>query len=113
MKSRERDKLEKVLAGIANMARLPGAIYIVDINREHIAVKESRKLGIPIIAPIDTNCDPDLVDYPVPANDDALKSINLVTSIIAQAINEGRSARDLDEGSKQSADQEKLQEESA
>src|SRR5690606_41230191 len=77
MHSREREKLEKVLSGIADMARLPGALFVVDINREHIAVDEARKLNIPVIAMVDTNCDPDLVDFPIPANDDALKSIEL------------------------------------
>ncbi len=94
MHSREREKLVKVLSGIAAMPRLPGATFIVDINREHIAVKEARKLGIPIIAMIDTNCDPELVDYPIPANDDALKSIRLVTSVIADAVNEGKRAKE-------------------
>ncbi|QXD13798.1 30S ribosomal protein S2 [Rhodocaloribacter litoris] len=97
MKRREREKLEKVLTGIKDMARLPGALYVVDINREHIAVSEARKLGIPIIAMVDTNCDPDLVDYPIPANDDALKSIDLVTAIIANAVNEGSKEKELQE----------------
>ena len=97
MKHRERLKLEKVLTGIKDMARLPGALYIVDINREHIAVKEARKLGIPIIAMVDTNCDPDLVDYPIPANDDALKSIDLVTSAIADAVSEGHKEKQIQE----------------
>ena len=93
MKNREREKLEKVLSGISNMPRLPGALFVVDINREHIAVKEARKLGIPIIAMVDTNCDPDLVNFSVPANDDALKSIDLVAGVIASAISEGKAAR--------------------
>jgi len=93
MKAREREKLEKVLAGISNMPRLPGALFVVDINREHIAVKEARKLGIPIIAMVDTNCDPDLVDHVIPANDDALKSIDLVASVIASAISEGKASK--------------------
>ncbi len=93
MKNREREKLDKVLSGIANMPRLPGALFVVDINREHIAVKEARKLGIPIIAMVDTNCDPDLVQHVVPANDDALKSIDLVAGVIAAAISEGKAAR--------------------
>jgi small subunit ribosomal protein S2 len=94
MKAREREKLEKVLLGISKMPRLPGALFVVDINREHIAVKEARKLGIPIIAMVDTNCDPDLVNFPIPANDDALKSIDLIAGVIAGAINEGRKVRD-------------------
>ena len=97
MKQRERQKLEKVLTGIADLARLPGALFIVDINREHIAVKEARKLGIPIIAMVDTNCDPDLVNYPIPANDDALKSIDMITSVIADAVLEGSKQRDIQE----------------
>lgn len=110
MKTREREKLEKVLSGIANMAKLPGAVFVVDINREHIAVKEARKLGIPIIAIVDTNCDPDLVDFPVPANDDALKSIDLITSVIAQACNEGSKAREVDESTKKAAKARKAEE---
>jgi small subunit ribosomal protein S2 len=109
MKGREREKLERVLGGIAEMPRLPGALFIVDINREHIAVDEARKLGIPIIAMVDTNCDPDLVDYAVPSNDDALKSIDLVTSIIAAAINEGRKARDVQDASDAAEKQKRAQ----
>ncbi len=97
MKERKREKLQKVLSGIASMSRLPGALFIVDIRREHIAVEEARKLGIPIIAIVDTNCDPDLVDYPIPANDDALKSIDYITSVIADAIAEGSKERELQE----------------
>ena len=95
MKSREREKLEKILMGISKMARLPGALFVVDINREHIAVNEARKLGIPIIALVDTNCNPDLVQFPIPSNDDALKSIELIASVIASAIQEGSKSRDL------------------
>ncbi|MEQ9105180.1 MAG: 30S ribosomal protein S2 [Rhodothermales bacterium] len=97
MKNREREKLQTVLSGIQNLARLPGAIFIVDINREHIAVQEAQKLGIPIIAIVDTNCDPELVDYPIPANDDAVKSIDLITSVISQAIQEGDKERSMAE----------------
>jgi small subunit ribosomal protein S2 len=97
MRYREREKLERVLSGIAEMPRLPGALFIVDINREHIAVDEARKLGIPIIAMVDTNCDPDQADYIVPSNDDALKSIELITSVIASAVEEGRRTREVQE----------------
>ncbi|MEO1629440.1 MAG: 30S ribosomal protein S2, partial [Bacteroidota bacterium] len=90
MRRRETEKLDRVLGGIAQMGRLPGAIFIVDIRREHIAVDEARKLGIPVIAMVDTNVDPDLVDFPVPANDDAMKSIQLATRTIADAVMEGR-----------------------
>ena len=111
MKAREREKLEKILSGIQDMARLPGAIFVVDIRREHIAVREAKKLGIPIIAIIDTNCDPDLVDFPIPANDDANKSIDLITSIIAQAVAEGNKEREIHEAEaqleKQRIDEEK------
>ncbi|NNE71554.1 MAG: 30S ribosomal protein S2 [Rhodothermales bacterium] len=93
MRRREREKLEKVLSGIQDMARLPGALFIVDINREHIAVKEAKRLNIPIIAMVDTNVDPDLVDFPIPANDDAQRSIELITSVIGQAISEGAKAK--------------------
>ncbi len=92
MLSRERDKLEKVLGGIVSMNKLPGAIFLIDVKKEHIAVDEARKLGIPIYAIVDTNCDPDLVDYPVPANDDAVKSIELITSSIADTIVDTRQA---------------------
>jgi small subunit ribosomal protein S2 len=97
MRRREREKLEKVLSGIQNMARLPGALFIVDINREHIAVKEAKRLNIPIIAVVDTNCDPDLVDFPIPANDDAQRSIDLITGVIASAISEGSKEKDVQE----------------
>lgn len=95
MRRRETEKLDRVLGGIAQMGRLPGAIFIVDIRREHIAVDEARKLGIPVIAMVDTNVDPDLVDFPVPANDDAMKSIQLATRTIADAVMEGRKASEL------------------
>jgi small subunit ribosomal protein S2 len=106
MRTREHEKLDITLGGIAEMPRLPGALYIVDLNREHIAVDEARKLGIPIIAMADTNVDPDLVDYPIPSNDDALKSIQLITSVISSAIAEGSKSRDIQESTGQ-AEQEK------
>lgn len=87
--SRDREKLEKVLNGIVNMSRLPGAIFVVDIKKEHIAINEAKKLNIPVYAIVDTNCDPDLVDYPVPANDDAVKSIEIILKAIADAAIEG------------------------
>lgn len=110
MKAREYEKLEKTLGGISDMARLPGALYIVDINREKIAVREARKLGIPIIAMVDTNTDPEIVDFPIPANDDALKSIQLITSVIARSIAEGGKSRDVQESSAK-AEKEKLAQE--
>ncbi|MEO6695406.1 MAG: 30S ribosomal protein S2 [Ignavibacteria bacterium] len=87
--SRDKEKLEKVLNGIVSMTRLPGAIFVVDIRKEHIAISEAKKLNIPVYAIVDTNCDPDLVDYPVPANDDAVKSIEIITRAIADAAIEG------------------------
>ena len=95
MRRREREKLEKTLGGIADLGRLPGALLVVDLNREHIAVKEARRLGIPIIAMLDTNCDPDLVDFPIPANDDAMRSIEVVIGAIVDAIREGSQSGDL------------------
>ena len=100
---REHEKLENVLGGIREMANLPGAIFIVDVKREDIAVNEARKLGIPIIAMVDTNCDPELVDYPIPSNDDALSSIELVTSIITDAIQQGQQERQMKQQEKQKA----------
>ncbi len=85
----ETEKLEKNLGGIKEMNRLPGAIFVIDTIREHIAVLEARKLDIPVIALLDTNCDPDLVDFPIPANDDAIRSIQLFTAAIADACIEG------------------------
>jgi small subunit ribosomal protein S2 len=90
--SREKAKLDAVLGGITEMRGLPGAMLIIDIKKEHIAVKEARTLGIPIFALIDTNVDPDLVDYPIPANDDALRSVQLFVHAFADAINTGRAA---------------------
>ena len=92
MRRRELEKLDRVLGGISDMSRLPGALFVVDVKREHIAVDEARKLKIPIIALVDSNVDPDLVDFPIPANDDAMKSVALFTKTIADAIIEGRQA---------------------
>jgi small subunit ribosomal protein S2 len=86
----ERDALEKNLGGIKNMRTLPGALFVVDLNKEDIAVKEARNLGIPIVAVVDTNCNPDLVDYVIPGNDDAIRAIKLFASIIADAVIEAR-----------------------
>ncbi|MFQ5603794.1 MAG: 30S ribosomal protein S2 [bacterium] len=89
---RQREKLELVLGGIRDMNKLPGAVFVVDTKKESIAVSEAVKLNIPVIAVVDTNCDPDPIDYPIPANDDAFKSINLITTAIASAVIEGLSA---------------------
>lgn len=89
MLDRERDRLRKVFGGIEFMTRLPGAIFVVDIKKEHLALKEAKTLGIPVIAVVDTNCDPNLVDYPIPANDDSNATIELLSSLIADAVLEG------------------------
>ena len=88
--TREREKLEKALGGIKSMSELPGAVFIVDVVKEHIAVTEARKLEIPIVAIVDTNCDPDLIDYPIPGNDDAIRSLKLFAGKIAEACQLGQ-----------------------
>jgi len=87
---REKAKLEQALGGIKSMRKLPDAIFVIDPKQEEIAVKEARKLGIPVISVIDTNCDPDMVDYKVPGNDDAIRAIRLFCAAVADAIKEGR-----------------------
>ena len=94
---RELQKLEKNLGGIKDMKKLPGAIFVVDSKKEEIAVKEARKLGIPVIATVDTNCDPDVIDFPIPANDDAIRAVKLLTSKIADAVLEGRQGQQEEE----------------
>ena len=86
----EMEKLEKFLGGIKDMNRLPGALFVVDPRKERIAVAEARKLNIPIVAIIDTNCDPDEIDYPIPGNDDAIRAVKLLTGRMADAVIEGR-----------------------
>jgi small subunit ribosomal protein S2 len=90
---REHDKLERSLGGIRDMARVPSALWVVDTKKEHIAVSEARKLGIPVIAILDTNCDPDEVTYPIPGNDDAIRSVALLTRVVADAVADGLIAR--------------------
>lgn len=94
MLTRERTKLERVLGGIAEMTKVPSALWIVDTNKEHIAVNEAHKLNIPVVAILDTNCDPDDVNFPVPGNDDAIRSTALLTRIISTAVEEGKKARE-------------------
>ncbi|MDR1186303.1 MAG: 30S ribosomal protein S2, partial [Bifidobacteriaceae bacterium] len=89
MMSRERDKLERTLGGIRTMHKVPSAVWIVDTKKEHLAIDEARKLGIPIIAILDTNADPDEVDYAVPGNDDAIRAVGLLTRVMADAVAEG------------------------
>ncbi len=87
--NRERDRLRKVFGGIEEMNRLPGAIFVVDIKKEHLAIKEAKILNIPVIALVDTNTDPEIVDYPIPANDDSIKTIELITKVMADAVIDG------------------------
>lgn len=103
--SREKEKLERVLGGISDLTRLPAALFVVDVKREHIAVAEAKRLGIPVFAMCDTNSNPDEVDFAIPANDDAYKSISLITLAIGKAIEEGLLER------KQDKDDQRLQEE--
>src|ERR1700727_682081 len=91
--TREKVKLERTLGGIREMTRIPSAIWVVDTKKEHIAVGEAHKLGIPVIAILDTNCDPDEVTYPIPGNDDAIRSVSLLTRVVADAVADGLIAR--------------------
>ncbi|MCK9216539.1 MAG: 30S ribosomal protein S2 [Firmicutes bacterium] len=93
----EKEKLEKNLKGIKNMEELPGAIFIVDPRKERIAIQEARILGIPVVAIVDTNCDPEEVDYPIPGNDDAIRAVKLLTSKIADAVIEAKQGEQLSE----------------
>jgi len=94
--TRQRAKLEKNLGSIADLTRLPSAIFVVDVCKEHIAVREAKRLGIPVFAMVDTNSDPTEIEFPIPANDDASKSISLITGILCQAIAEGLNERKFD-----------------
>ena len=94
----EQEKLEKNLGGIKDMKKLPSALYVVDPRKEHIAIAEARALHIPIIAIIDTNCDPDEVDYPIPGNDDAIRAVKLITGKMADAVIEGHQGEQMDDG---------------
>ncbi len=107
LKTRQKDKLEKNLGSIADLTRIPAAIFVVDVMKEHIAVAEALKLNIPIFAMVDTNSDPRKINFPIPANDDASKSIDLVMSHVMGAITEGLSER------KAAKDGQKAQEEKA
>ena len=104
-RTRDKEKLERVLGGVSDLSRLPAALFIVDVKREHIAVKEAHRLGIPVFAMCDTNSNPDDVEFPIPANDDAYKSISLITLAIGKAIEEGLMER------KQDKDDQRVQEE--
>ena len=111
MISREKAKLEKVLGGIADLTRLPAALFVIDIKREHIAIKEAQKLNIPVIAMVDTNSNPELVDIPIPANDDAWKSIQLITEYITKSVEQGLMERKKDKDQAKLAEEEKAKRE--
>jgi small subunit ribosomal protein S2 len=100
---RERDKLDKYMGGVKEMARLPGALFVVDARKELIAVREAKKLGLPVIAIADTNADPDLIDFPIPGNDDAIRSVQLIGGAIADAIEQAR--RELPPEARRRADE--------
>lgn len=106
MISRAKDKLEKVLGGISDLNRLPAALFVVDIKREHIAISEAQKLNIPVFGIVDTNSDPNKIDYPIPGNDDAFKSIKLLTEYFGKAIEEGLSERKKDKEEQAQAEEE-------
>ncbi|MEV6864734.1 30S ribosomal protein S2 [Streptosporangium subroseum] len=93
MRRREKEKLERTLGGIRDMSRIPSAVWIVDTKKEHIGISEARKLHIPVVAILDTNCDPDEVDYPIPGNDDAIRAVGLLTRVVADAVAAGLMAR--------------------
>ena len=95
----EQEKLEKNLGGIKDMKKLPAAVFIVDPRKEHIAIMEARALGIPVVAIVDTNCDPDEVDYPIPGNDDAIRAVKLIASKIADAVLEGHQGEQMEDTS--------------
>ena len=112
MLTREQEKLTRVLGGIADLTRLPSALFVVDVKREHIAISEARRLNIPVFAICDTNSNPDLVDFPVPGNDDAYKSISLLTLAIGKAIEEGLMERKQDKEDQRLAEEEEAKRQS-
>ena len=102
----EIEKLEKFMGGIKDMNKLPGVLFIVDPRKEHIAVAEAHKLGIPIVAIVDTNCDPDEIDYVIPGNDDAIRAVKLIASTMADAIIEGHQGAETEEAAAEAAEEE-------
>jgi small subunit ribosomal protein S2 len=108
--SREKDKLKKVLEGVESLSKLPGALFVVDVKKEDIAVKEANRLNIPVFAIVDTNCDPDPIDYVIPANDDAVKTIEIITKQIADSIIEGE-AKLKEKKAEENAEKERLRKE--
>jgi small subunit ribosomal protein S2 len=107
--TRERAKLEKNLGSIADLNRLPSAIFVIDMNKEHIAVAEARRLNIPTFATVDTNCDPELIDFPIPSNDDASKAIKLVVSYMCDAIEEGLRERKMNKDARDQEEEERAE----
>ena len=107
----EREKLEKNLGGIKEMKKLPAALFVVDPRKEHIAIAEARSLGIPIVAIIDTNCDPDEVDYPIPGNDDAIRAVKLIAAKMADAVLEGKQGEQMTDAAVDATDEETEDEE--
>lgn len=93
----EMEKLEKYLGGIKDMPKMPGTLFVIDPKKERIAIAEAKKLGIPVVATVDTNCDPDEIDFPIPANDDAIRAVKLLTGKMADAVLEGRQGESLDD----------------
>ena len=110
MKSRERDKLRKLLDGVESMTKIPGALFVVDVKKEAIAVNEAKRLNIPVFAIVDTNCDPDEVNYVIAANDDAVKTVEIITNLIADAIIEGN-AKAAEKKSEEAAEDERIRKE--
>ncbi|MDW7681155.1 MAG: 30S ribosomal protein S2 [bacterium] len=108
---REKEKLEKVLGGIKEMSRLPGAVFVVDVKKESIAVREAKRLNIPVIAIVDTNSDPDTIDIPIPGNDDAFKSINIITRAISDAIVEANQLASVEQAEEAGIEEKKIVEE--
>ncbi|MDA0194379.1 MAG: 30S ribosomal protein S2 [Bacteroidetes bacterium] len=108
MITRERQKLERVLGGIADLTRLPAALFIVDIKREHIAVTEAQKLNIPVFGMVDTNSNPELIDFPIPTNDDAFKAIEIITTYIGKSMEEGLMERKRDKDDAKVNEEEQL-----
>ena len=109
---KEMDKLEKNLGGIKEMTEIPGVMFIVDPKKEHIAILEARKLGIPVVGLIDTNCNPEDLDYPIPGNDDAIRAVKLISDTMANAIIEGRQGESMDAGEEMAEDVEEKEPES-
>jgi len=100
----EMEKLEKYLGGIKDIPKMPGALFVVDPKKEKIAIAEAKKLGIPVVATVDTNCDPDEVDFPIPANDDAIRAVKLLAGKMADAVLEGRQGESFEEGNAEAAE---------